>query len=928
MPRFAVATILLSAAVHAQAFVNYESPLVQPIRLSADGLRLYAAHTADNRLAVYSLVDPDAPVLLGEIPVGLEPVSVNPRTDDEVWVVNHLSDSVSIVSVAAGRVVATLRVKDEPADVVFAGGKAFVTAAASDAVVVFDAVARAPLGTVPIFGKDPRALAVSPDGSKVYAVVQRSGNGTTVLPFSVAPPQSPPTNASLPAPPAAGLIVAANDPLWAAQIPYTLPDNDVAEIDVGALTVSRYFRAVGTTNTNLAVHPGTGDLWVANTDARNLVHFEPNLRAHAIVSRLTRITTGAAPTVTPFDLNAGIDYATLPNPAALATALAEPYGVAIDAAAGRVYVAAQGTDRVGVLDLAGNVLARIEVGVTPGATVNTRQKRGPRALALLPAAARLYVLDKLSASIGVIDTAANALLGEVALGSYDPTPAFVRDGRKFLYDAKLSGNGTMSCAACHVDGDLDGIAWDLGDPGGSMQAAPANSLSPFNLLNPTLTQFHPMKGPMVTQTLKGLSNVAPLHWRGDRVNFQAFNPAFSSLMGGSPLATADMDAYTAFATAIAFPPNPNQPLDRQYLSTPAGTNQAAGQTAFNTTATTLLGIFPVSCATCHAVPSGTNRQVITATVLQEPQQQKVPELRNLYRKLGFARTAGPKKSGFGYTHDGALDTLTTFLAQPVFNQWPAATKDDIVEFLLAFDTGTAPAVGYQVTVDQANATDPTANADLDLLVARALAGDLDLVAKGSVQGQLRGLQFDTALQTFRADATGAGPFTLAQLRVLLQGGSAALTFTGVAPGSGTRIGRDRDLDGLLDGDARALGYGNGTAGCAGLPAIAANAESRLGNPGFAFVGDHAPPAGFGFFALGFAAAAQPLLGVQLLVDFSVGAPVAVLVGSDGRGTGIFRLPMPPDPGYANIQLYSQFAWLDGCGPQGLSASPGLRITTR
>jgi len=158
MHRFAPSALvsLLAASVTAQSFVNYESPLVQPLRLSADGLRLYAAHTADNRLAVYSLANPNTPVLLDEIPVGLEPVSVNARTADEVWVVNHLSDSVSIVSIAQGRVVATLRVKDEPSDVVFAGGKAFVTAAASDNVQVFDAVTRTPLGTVAIFGKDQK----------------------------------------------------------------------------------------------------------------------------------------------------------------------------------------------------------------------------------------------------------------------------------------------------------------------------------------------------------------------------------------------------------------------------------------------------------------------------------------------------------------------------------------------------------------------------------------------------------------------------------------------------------------------------------------------------------------------------------------------------------------------------------------------------
>ena len=37
------------------------------------------------------------------VPVGLEPVAVAARTDGEVWVVNHLSDSVSIVDVASRR---------------------------------------------------------------------------------------------------------------------------------------------------------------------------------------------------------------------------------------------------------------------------------------------------------------------------------------------------------------------------------------------------------------------------------------------------------------------------------------------------------------------------------------------------------------------------------------------------------------------------------------------------------------------------------------------------------------------------------------------------------------------------------------------------------------------------------------------------------
>ncbi len=39
-----------------------------------------------------------------------------------------------------------------------------------------------------------------------------------------------------------------------------------------------------------------------------------------------------------------------------------------------------------------------------------------------------------------------------------------RDGR-FLYDARrTSSNGEASCASCHVFGDFDSLAWDLGNP--------------------------------------------------------------------------------------------------------------------------------------------------------------------------------------------------------------------------------------------------------------------------------------------------------------------------------------------------------------------------------------------------------------------------------------------------------------------------------
>lgn len=919
--RHLAAAAALVTAGSAQSFAGFESGPVQPMRLSPDGTRLFVADTVGGRLCVFDLRNPSAPFLLAEIPVGVDPVSVHPRTRDEVWVTNLVSDSVSIVSVAQGRVIDTLRVVDEPSDVVFAGGKAFVSAATVDTVFVFDAVSHAPLGAVAIFGKDPRALAVSPDGSRVYAVVQRSGNGTTVLPAGVQAPPAP-TNQALPAAPPQGILVRADDPAWAPQIPYSLPDNDVAQIDVASLTVTRYFPAVGTTNTGIAVDPATGDLWVANTEARNLVRFEPNLRGHAIDSRLSRITTGAAPTMTPFDLNAGVNYNQLPNPTALANALSEPFGVAIDAAAGLVYVAAHGSDRVGVVDLNGVVQARIEIGVTPGTVVNTRQKRGPRALALHPGQGRLYVLNHLSDTISVVDTGTRTVLSEQPLATVDPMPAALREGRKFLYDAKLSGNGTMSCASCHVDGDIDGIAWDLGDPSGTMQAAPPQPL-PFSL---GLTSFHPMKGPMTTQTLRGLQGTGFLHWRGDRANFQAFNPAFDKLLGGAVLAAADMNDYAAFANTIVHPPNPNQLLDRSLRTLPAGNNEAAGFAAFNQNIAGSILPTGTNCNTCHTLPRGTNGFVITATVLQEAQQMKVPQLRNLYRKVGFARTPGPKKSGFGFTHDGAIDTLTTFFAQPVFNPWPAATKDDIVTFLGSLDTGTAPAVGYQFLLTQANASTAPFAADLALATTRAAAGDLDLTAHGVLDGRLAGLLYVPATGQFTTDRTGEGPFSSAQLIAKALAGNAALAFTAVPPGSGQRIALDRDLDGTRNGDEDADPYGVATAGCAGPSWLAANSEPRIGNGRFGYVMGNAQPGSFGVIALALGQASLPVLGITVLVDPLSAVPIGV--AADAFGGAIHPFPIPPSPANVGLAIHAQALWLDLCGSQSWASSPGLAFTVR
>ncbi len=136
-PRTAVVASLLALlagpSLAADGFVNFETGQVRPLALSPDRSRLFAINTPDNRIEIFN-VSAGGLSHAASVPVGLEPIAVAARSDGEVWGVNHLSDSVSIVDVAAHppRVTRTLLTCDEPRDIVFAGqgdGRALVTTA-------------------------------------------------------------------------------------------------------------------------------------------------------------------------------------------------------------------------------------------------------------------------------------------------------------------------------------------------------------------------------------------------------------------------------------------------------------------------------------------------------------------------------------------------------------------------------------------------------------------------------------------------------------------------------------------------------------------------------------------------------------------------------------------------------------------------------
>lgn len=843
----------LTADTAPNSLVVFESGPVRPLALSSDGQRLYVTNAPANCLEIYE-VEGDTLRLVSTVSVGLEPVAVAERAANEVWVVNHLSDSVSVVRLdGTPRVLRTLQVGDEPRDIVFAGAsrdRAFISSAnrgqnrpgftsASlvtpgtgradiwiyDAAQLDDSLNGKPLSVLTLPSDVPRALAVSNDGRTVYAASFMSGNRTTALHRDALniPKPGISTSADGVQAPATGLIVrfdgtawrdeVRND--WSSRVKFTLPDEDVFAIDAAAATPALGARhsGVGTTLFNMAVNPADGRLFVTNTEAFNEVRFEGSgrrgnttVRGRIAESRVTVISP-ASGAVTPVHLNRHIDFA-LPQGASIPAAeksksLSQPTALVFSPNGETLYTAAFGSSKVAALPtstlLSGNYV--------PDSSRYIDVPAGPAGLAINASGNRLFVYSRIAHAVVVVDVANRSVLSTRNI--FSPESAAIREGRRFLYDAALSSaNGTVSCASCHVFGDLDHLAWDLGNPDERTELNP-NAYLP---LSPRTTiRFHPLKGPMTTQTLRGMRGNGPLHWRGDRTGtaravvrgqtesleeaaFKEFNGAFVGLLGReTPISPAQMQAFTDFAMQLAMPPNPVRALDNSLT-----TEEAAGRDLYMNFPITLLG----SCDNCHRLrPNngqfGTNG-LMTFEGGRISENFKIPQLRNMYTKVGMfgfsgdgGGATGAQIRGFGFSHDGALDTLDNFFRDPVFLFPPPAaeTRRQVTAFVLAFDSDLFPIVGQQVTWR------PGASEIIEsrLTLLRTQAQTLtprrvcDLVARATVNGTA----FSALLQSDGSWAMrGGGVRSDAELRALATV-TQPLTFTCVPPGTGRRIALDQ-----------------------------------------------------------------------------------------------------------------------------------------
>jgi hypothetical protein len=321
-----------------------------------------------------------------------------------------------------------------------------------------------------------------------------------------------------------------------------------------------------------------------------------------------------------------------------------------------------------------------------------------------------------------------------------------------------------------------------------------------------------------------------LHWRGDRSDFQDFNPAFVSLMGRTSLLPGgDMQAFEDFVMTMKYSPNPNRNLDGSHLTSLNGSSPANGQSLFETGA--LVG--GADCRSCHAFPTGEIGLIIPANLLLEDQDMVVPQLRNMYEKTRFDEDAATNVRGFGYTHDGAVDDLFTFLDFPGFDFDSPSDQEDVAAFLLAFPGDAHAAVGAQWTMDGTN--EPAGIARVNTLVSLADANEIGLIAKGrDGAGDQRGWVYEPG-SGFRPDRALESHEPLGTL-LANAGAGTEITFTAVLEGNELRLGIDQDGDGYPDTDERDVGSDPGDAGSTPPDAVGVPLVNGAARPGIWLAG--------------------------------------------------------------------------------------------
>ena len=579
-----------------------------------------------------------------------------------VWSVNSDSDTVTVIDAAKLVSLAETPVGDNPRTLAIAPDGTVWTVNQNDATIslVDGGTVRERARIALPYASRPYGIAFDPRGDAAYVTLQatgrllkiNAGDGTLERAVDVGPTPR-------------GVAVSADGSrILVTRYISPVDHGVVTEVDARSLKVVRHFE--------LAIDPGpdspVGGRGVPNHLAA--IAIAPDGRRAWIPSKkdntgrglhlsgeaLTFESTTRA-IVSQLDLDANREILAarrdLDN-RAMAVA------VAFDPGGEHAFIALQGSNAVDVLD------------ARTGALTTSISGTGlaPQGLAV-DRHGRLFVQNFLSRDIAVYHVSDVSrgrempLLARVATIEREPLPDVVLSGKKIFYNAadrRMSRDGYVSCAGCHIEGGSDGRVWDYSDRG----------VHGGGLRN--------------TKSLLGPAGMAhgPLHWRADMDEIQDFEILLrTTLQGRGFVSDAVFDARRAnwvFGPSSAGL-SPELDALAAYLATFDAVNPSPHrQPGGVMTAEALAGEFifhsgETGCARCHSGARFTD-----SSLQREPagESRDSPALPFTVHDVGtLSRAAGD----FRRNALQALDTPTVkgvWETPPYLHDGSAATLMDVI----------------------------------------------------------------------------------------------------------------------------------------------------------------------------------------------------------------------------------------------------------
>lgn len=474
--------------------------------LSPDGR---IALTANAGADTVSLVEVNAGRVIAEAKVGKRPFAVALSKDEKLAVVtNQFSDSISILSVSANnlRLEDTLTVGDEPRGVAISADQkfAYVAVSGEDEVVVIDLRARKIIKRVEV-GEEPWHLGLSPDGKRLAVGGAKS--------------------------------------------------QDLTILNSATLSEEYVVKLRGHNVRHIAFSPDSQWAYVLNIAERGRPVTKENIDQGWIVgNRLSRVSL----------TEAGPREAISLDPQG--KAVGDVDGVSASPDGKILAVTAAGTHEALIYHLPLPFVAYGGPGdhIDPDLLKDTsRFKRipvggRPLGVRFLPDGKSVMVANYLSNSLQIIDIESARITRTIPLGSAE-TISLARKGEAIFQDATRSFHEWFSCNTCHTEGNTNGANFDTFNDGS--YGTPKKTLS-----------------------LRGVVKTGPWTWHGHQKSLRQLvhDSSIKSMQGEEPT-EAELDAVMAYLQTVDFKP-------KAKVETTAGLKR--GEAIFNSK----------GCNACHAAP--------------------------------------------------------------------------------------------------------------------------------------------------------------------------------------------------------------------------------------------------------------------------------------------------------------------------------------